>query len=97
MTKIEREKKIVDCMIRLYCRGNEGNKELCATCMELLEYSCKRLDSCKFGNDKPACNRCKIHCYRPEMREKIRQVMRYAGPRMIFHNPLAAIRHLAGR
>ena len=31
---------------------------------------------------------------KPEMREKIRQVMRYSGPRMIFHHPIAALRHL---
>jgi hypothetical protein len=28
------------------------------------------------------------------MREKIREVMRFSGPRMIFHHPIMAIRHL---
>ena len=37
------------------------------------------------------------HCYKPEMRERIRQVMRYSGPRMITKHPVAAIRHLLGR
>lgn len=27
-------------------------------------------------------------------REKIREVMRFSGPRMIFHHPVAAIRHV---
>lgn len=27
-------------------------------------------------------------------REKIRAVMRFSGPRMIFHHPVAAIRHV---
>lgn len=28
------------------------------------------------------------------MREKIRRVMRFSGPRMIFHHPVAAMRHV---
>ena len=27
-------------------------------------------------------------------REKIREVMRFSGPRMLFHHPVAAVRHL---
>ncbi len=30
------------------------------------------------------------------MRQKMRQVMRYAGPRMLFYHPLIALRHLFG-
>ena len=55
---------------------------------------CRRLDSCRFGNGKPSCRKCPVHCYRADMRERIRTVMRWAGPRMIFHHPLAATRHL---
>jgi len=29
-----------------------------------------------------------------DKREKIRAVMRFSGPRMIFHHPVAAIRHV---
>ncbi len=94
MTRIEREKHTVELMIRLYCRKAEGNRELCEDCRELLTYACKRLDSCKFGNGKPSCKKCTVHCYKPEMRERIRRVMRYAGPRMMLYHPVAAIRHL---
>ncbi|MEG0375126.1 MAG: nitrous oxide-stimulated promoter family protein, partial [Raoultibacter sp.] len=37
------------------------------------------------------------HCYKPEEREKIRAVMRHAGPRMMTKHPIAAIRHLIGK
>ena len=33
----------------------------------------------------------------PQMRERIRAVMRYAGPRMITRHPVAAVRHLLGK
>lgn len=53
-----------------------------------------RLDRCKFGNEKPTCKKCPIHCYKPDMREKMRAVMRWAGPRMMLYHPKEAIRHL---
>ena len=94
MTRIEREKVTVSLMIRLYCRRKEGNKNLCAQCSELGEYAHKRLSACRYGDQKTSCKKCPTHCYRKDMREKIREVMRFAGPRMILHHPLEAIRHM---
>ena len=67
---------------------------LCPECAALLDYALRRLDSCRFGNGKPSCRKCPVHCYRADMRERIRTVMRWAGPRMIFSHPMAATRHL---
>lgn len=93
-TKREREKKIVCQMIALYCRKNHGGKELCADCRALSDYACMRSDKCPFMENKTFCQNCKVHCYKPEMREKIRTVMRFSGPRMIFHHPVVAMRHV---
>lgn len=93
MTRTEREKATVGLMIGLYCRRKEGNRELCPACAELLEYARARLDCCPHGNGKPACKKCATHCYAPAMRERMRAVMRFAGPRMILYSPLAALRH----
>ena len=95
--KVEREKVVVERMIRLYCRRKLGVKELPQEYVDLIAYAHKRLDVCKFGDEKPACKRCPIHCYKPEMREKIRNVMRWAGPRMMVYDPVAAIRHLLNK
>ena len=97
MNKIDREKRVVSKMIALYCRKRLGAKEMPEEYRALEAYAHKRLDGCKFGNDKPACKRCPIHCYKPEMREKIRNVMRWAGLRMMIYDPVAAIRHLFNR
>lgn len=94
MNKIEREKATVEKMIRLYCRHKEGNRDLCAECRELLEYAQKRLSRCPFGKEKSTCRKCPIHCYKPEMRERMKAVMKYAGPRMLVYHPAAAIRHI---
>ena len=92
--RIKEEMVVVEQMIRLYCQKCEGNTELCPNCRELLDYAHTRLDRCRYGKDKPTCKKCPTHCYRPEMKERIRKVMRWSGPRMIVYHPIAAIRHL---
>ncbi len=94
MDKIEREKRVVEYMIRLYCKKKEGNQMLCIQCKELIEYAQLRLDCCKFGNGKPTCRLCTIHCYKKDMKEKICLIMKYSGPRIFLYHPIAAIRHI---
>lgn len=94
MGRIEREKKTVGVMIRMYCRRKEGNAELCESCRDLMAYAVARLDRCPYGECKTSCRKCLTHCYRKDMALKIRAVMRYAGPRMMFYHPMAAIRHI---
>ena len=93
-SRIAHEKKTVELMIRLYCRKKEKNTILCADCEELLRYAHARLDHCPFGEKKSACKECTVHCYKPVMRERMRQVMRFSGPRMLLYAPWQAIRHL---
>ena len=81
-------------MIRLYCRRKEHNAELCEACRSLLSYACRRLETSRNGYHKGACKQCKDHSYPPAQRQKIRAVMRYAGPRMLLYHPLEALRHL---
>jgi hypothetical protein len=81
-------------MIRLYCRHKEGNAELCESCQTLLHYAHARLSKCPFGNKKGTCRKCSIHCYKPDMREHMRAVMRYAGPRMMLYHPYYALKHI---
>lgn len=94
-TKRQREKRTVALMIRIYCRKNHGTKNgLCPECQALLDYAAQRSDKCPFMETKTFCSNCAVHCYRPEMREKIRAVMRFSGPRMLLYNPVMAIRHV---
>ena len=44
---------------------------------------------------KTFCSACKVHCYKPALREKIRAVMRWYGPRMLTVHPVLALRHAA--
>lgn len=94
--QIAREKRTVETMIGMFCRGNHGSKgDLCPECAELRDYAFARIDRCPRRDNKVSCARCEIHCYSPDMRERIRTVMRYSGPRMVLH-PLMAVRHMLG-
>ena len=94
-SRIQREAKTVQAMVRLYCQDqHDTSSHLCADCRELERYALARLSRCTFQENKPTCARCPIHCYRPDMREKMRGVMRYAGPRMIYRHPILALQHL---
>ena len=90
------ELKTVKCMIEIYCRGNHNTKkgELCQECQDIMTYAESRVQRCPHMEDKTLCAMCKTHCYAPTYREKIRQVMRYSGPRMLWRNPIMTIRHL---
>jgi hypothetical protein len=93
--RIRIEQATIAAMLRIWCRDHHGPRDgLCEDCAALLDYAHRRLDTCPFGEEKPACNQCQVHCYSQTMRERVRAVMRYAGPRMLLRHPLLSIRHL---
>ena len=85
-------------MIEYYCKKNHlSKKNLCFDCEQLIEYAWLKLDKCVYGENKPACSKCEIHCYSVPMRKKIKDIMRYSGSRMIYIYPLAFIKHLISK
>lgn len=94
--RIQRELETIEKMIWIYCREKHDNKEdsLCSECQSLMDYACKRLHACPLAEEKPVCGNCTIHCYKKDMREKVIDVMRFAGPRMTYKHPILAIHHL---
>ena len=95
ISRLNREKRTVGLMIKMYCDHNH-NKDgtLCNECYVLTEFAHERMNRCVFQNDKPVCSECQIHCFHQEMRDKIKTVMRFSGPRMIYKHPIIGIRHL---
>ena len=93
--RMERERETMANMMEIYCADKHGSQGLCADCRELLQYAAARLDRCPNAENKSTCNKCTIHCYDPANRERIKAVMRYAGPRTLFRHPTQALPHLA--
>jgi hypothetical protein len=90
-----REKMTILHMVEIYCRRHHGRGGApCGECRRLLEYAMDRIERCPYRGRKPACSACPVHCYRPELREEIRRVMHYAGPRMLMRHPVLVLLHL---
>ncbi len=89
------ERKTIAKMIGIYCHAkHDTRRELCESCQNLLEYAELRLRRCPFAPDKPVCGKCPLHCYQADKREQVREVMRFAGPRMMLVDPVAALKHM---
>jgi hypothetical protein len=92
--RLAREWKTMAAMVQRFCQGRHGSgDELCRECRSLLDYATIRLDRCRFGADKPTCANCPVHCYERRRREQMREVMRYAGPQMLWRHPILSLRH----
>jgi hypothetical protein len=95
--RLARELSTIRAMVGIWCRDHHrpsAQGVLCAECQGLMYYATRRLDRCVFGDDKPTCANCKVHCYTAAMRERVREVMRYAGPRMLLRHPVLAVAHI---
>ena len=97
MSRLKREADTIEAMVRLYCLQHHqpkgSHEDLCVNCEQLLDYARERLARCPFGETKPACSKCHVHCYKPQMREQVKKVMRWAGPRMLFYHPVMTFWH----
>lgn len=94
---IAAEVRTIDVMARIYCKGRHGAHEngLCEECADFVAYATKRLACCPFGADKPVCKKCKIHCFQASYKDKAKDIMAYAGPRLTYTHPVMALRHIA--
>ncbi|MEN6390394.1 MAG: nitrous oxide-stimulated promoter family protein [Syntrophomonas sp.] len=89
------EAQTLDIMLKIYCHDKHGSQPgaLCAECTSLSQYAHQRIEKCFYGDSKPVCSKCQKHCYKKDMRESIKKVMRYSGPKMLWHSPLLSIRY----
>lgn len=85
-------------IIRIYCKGHKhtqaAGQELCPDCEAMAIYARQRLERCPRMAVKTFCSVCPIHCYGQAEAAKIKEMMRYGGPRMLWHHPLLALRHI---
>ena len=93
--RLARERVTMGKMVGIYCSAHHERPDggLCAECRQFLDYAETRLHKCPYGEQKPTCANCPVHCYKPVQREHARKIMRYAGPRMLLRHPILAIAH----
>ncbi len=93
--RLAREQLTMAKMVGIYCSAHHDDvsEPLCTACREFLEYAELRLEKCPYGEEKPTCSNCPIHCYKPDRKAQATKIMRFAGPRMLLRHPLLAIAH----
>lgn len=94
--RLGREFLTMQRMVEIHCSDRHGSRrgQVCAECAEFLVYVQRRLEKCPYGDDKPTCAKCPIHCYKPARRELAREIMRYSGPRMPLRHPWLSLLHV---
>jgi hypothetical protein len=98
--RLRREYRTMECMVAIWCADHHppstagGN---CAECRDFLAYAARRLEKCPYGEAKPTCAKCPIHCYKRAQREHARVIMRYAGPRMTLRHPWLSFMHIVDK
>lgn len=92
--KIAFEKKIISQMVKIYCKKKHGNSKLCDECLEILNYASKRIDNCKFIDEKTFCSKCESKCYSPKISVKIKEIMRFSGKWMLLYHPILVLKHI---
>ena len=94
----EIEKRILHKMIKLYCNKHHNTQsQLCPNCSDIYFYSLKQIDRCPHAENKPTCNQCETNCYVEDIRIKIKKIMKWSGPRILFYHPIYAIRYIINK
>ena len=60
----------------------KAERDYCPACTDFLEYAIGRRLCCPLPS-KSSCKKCHVHCYRPGHREKVKEIMRYSGRKLI--------------
>ncbi len=93
--QLKEEADTLTAMVSAYCQHHHGTQDvLCPKCADFLRYALKRLACCPYGADKPVCAKCKIHCYRAHEKALAKEVMRWAGPRLMLSHPILTAKHV---
>ncbi|SJZ35145.1 Nitrous oxide-stimulated promoter [Trichlorobacter thiogenes] len=66
---------------------------LCPDCAAFLDYAVKKRLNCPLEAEKPTCRRCRIHCYAPQQRALVKQIMAWSGRKMIMRGRLDYLWH----
>lgn len=96
----QKDRKTLEAIGRIYCKAHHDDActpkdeaGLCASCRETIDATLARTVACPYGH-KGNCQDCTLHCQRGEAQARIREIMRYAAPRMTFRHPLMTLNYL---
>lgn len=90
----DQKHQIVSDMVMIYCDGHHKHTlSPCPKCQEVLDYSKFRTSKCPYIKKTLFCSNCPTPCYKPDMKEEMRVIMKYSGPRYFFKHPILVLKH----
>ncbi|MFH1179497.1 MAG: nitrous oxide-stimulated promoter family protein [Candidatus Bathyarchaeota archaeon] len=100
VSKVDKDIQVLRDFIQIYCETkhkdlekiDENGIKLCVECHETLRYSTWRREVCP-QDPKPTCKNCEIHCYLPDQRAKIKNIMRHSGMLLIKRGRIDLLLH----
>lgn len=92
--RLKKEKKVFEKMVLIYCKKKHQDNYPCIDCREIIKYGHDKINKCIHGEEKPFCSKCNVHCYEKNMQKKVKDIMRFSGPRIIFYHPIVSLKHL---
>lgn len=99
--------RLIGKFVEVYCTGKHreaehtcvalpadlGERVVCTECASFLEYAIAKRLKCPLEAEKPTCKHCRIHCYDKLRREKVREIMSYAGRKLMMRGRLDYLWH----
>ncbi len=86
------EKTLFHPLPKELCSAFNKKAVICPDCMAILEHGIRKRALCPL-EPKPSCKKCHIHCYKPEYRQKIREIMAFSGRKMLLKGRLDYLWH----
>lgn len=99
--------RVIGKFVEVYCSGKHRDavckavilpagldeRIMCRECASFLEYAISKRLKCPLEDEKPACKHCRVHCYDTARREKVREIMSYAGRKLMMRGRVDYLWH----
>jgi Nitrous oxide-stimulated promoter len=108
LTKLQqKDVRVIGRFVEVFCTGKHGSVlrsefklpeglgsiNLCVECAGFTDYAIARRLKCPLQSENPVCKHCTIHCYSPEQRKRMQEIMAYSGRKLIMKGRLDYLWH----
>lgn len=93
-----RDLKTLEAIGRIFCNAHHPDADrdeagLCPACRNTIDATFARTATCP-NHQRSNCEDCAVKCQRGDAQARIKEIMRYSAPRMLFRHPLMTLEYL---
>ena len=99
MQSEQKDRAILEAIGTIYCRAHHAEcaqdaAGLCPECREVVETTLAKAQTCPYGHSGN-CQDCDTQCQRGTSKQRVKAMMRYAAPRMVYRHPLMTLSYVS--